>query len=108
KDLINDNNALYSCILVNKIWCEAAMPILWTDPFKTLCNIVFYDNEEDPVINSECYYNGYRPKYEESTVSFQRTESLLKAFLYWASEQQKDSLRNTISKFKNKSRPNFP
>nr|CAG8496430.1 10102_t:CDS:10 [Entrophospora candida] len=109
--LRSDNNALHSCILVNKIWCEAATPILWSDPFKTLCSVVFYNNGEKPAVESigECYNNnGYKPKYKEFSVSRQRTESLLKAFLYWATEQQKNSLKNTVSKFKKKSRPNFP
>ncbi|CAJ0760706.1 22963_t:CDS:2 [Entrophospora sp. SA101] len=109
--LRSDNNALHSCVLVNKIWCEAATPILWSDPFKTLCSVVFYNNGEKPAVESigESYNNnGYKPKYKEFSVSRQRTESLLKAFLYWATEQQKNSLKNTVSKFKKKSRPNFP
>ncbi|POG71939.1 hypothetical protein GLOIN_2v1601523, partial [Rhizophagus irregularis DAOM 181602=DAOM 197198] len=24
---------LYSCILVNRLWCRLAIPLLWEDPF---------------------------------------------------------------------------
>ncbi|CAB5212178.1 unnamed protein product [Rhizophagus irregularis] len=29
----NDYSTLYSCILVNKLWCRLAIPLLWEDPF---------------------------------------------------------------------------
>ncbi|GBC01041.1 hypothetical protein RclHR1_04040011 [Rhizophagus clarus] len=29
---LNDKKSLYSCVLVNRTWCEAAMPILWRNP----------------------------------------------------------------------------
>ncbi|GBC34066.1 uncharacterized protein OCT59_019056 [Rhizophagus irregularis] len=29
----NDYSTLYSCILVNKLWCRLAIPLLWKDPF---------------------------------------------------------------------------
>jgi len=29
----NDFSTLYSCILVNRLWCRTAIPILWEDPF---------------------------------------------------------------------------
>ncbi|PKK67654.1 hypothetical protein RhiirC2_852007 [Rhizophagus irregularis] len=28
-----DSSTLYSCILVNRLWCRLAIPILWEDPF---------------------------------------------------------------------------
>ncbi|UZO10640.1 uncharacterized protein OCT59_002220 [Rhizophagus irregularis] len=51
----NDLSTLYSCILVNKLWCRLAIPLLWEDPFSSthvqnfqfieiyLCNL----NEDD-------------------------------------------------------------
>ena len=32
KELQNDGKSLYSSLLVNRIWCEAALPVLWNDP----------------------------------------------------------------------------
>jgi hypothetical protein len=32
----SDNKTLYSCLLVNKSWCETVIPILWKDPWKNL------------------------------------------------------------------------
>jgi hypothetical protein len=34
KKLKNDSISLYSCLLINKIWCEVAIPILWKIPGK--------------------------------------------------------------------------
>ncbi|GBC04752.1 hypothetical protein RclHR1_05850001 [Rhizophagus clarus] len=34
----DDKKALYSCLLVNKIWCETTVPILWKNPWKCLIN----------------------------------------------------------------------
>ncbi|GBC04831.1 hypothetical protein RclHR1_00590017 [Rhizophagus clarus] len=34
--LQNDNNSLYSCLLVNKTWCETTIPILWKNPWRDL------------------------------------------------------------------------
>jgi hypothetical protein len=30
---LHDYKALYSCILVNRLWCRLAIPLLWEDPF---------------------------------------------------------------------------
>src|SRR6266498_1452051 len=32
KELNNDKKSLYSCLLVNRTWCEIAVPILWKNP----------------------------------------------------------------------------
>ncbi|GBB98584.1 hypothetical protein RclHR1_03270007 [Rhizophagus clarus] len=32
----DDNRTLYSCLTVNKTWCEIIIPILWKDPWKYL------------------------------------------------------------------------
>ncbi|GES99701.1 hypothetical protein GLOIN_2v1789107 [Rhizophagus clarus] len=34
KELENDNQTLFSCLLVNKIWCGTTVPILWKNPLK--------------------------------------------------------------------------
>ncbi|RIA85784.1 hypothetical protein C1645_879078 [Glomus cerebriforme] len=31
--LNNDFSTLYSCVLVNRLWCRLAIPLLWKDPF---------------------------------------------------------------------------
>ncbi|CAB4407617.1 unnamed protein product [Rhizophagus irregularis] len=46
KELQDDKNTLYSCLLVNKTWCEIIIPILWKNPWKKrnekiLFNIIF-------------------------------------------------------------------
>ncbi|CAG8662258.1 7548_t:CDS:1, partial [Paraglomus occultum] len=35
-DFADDLNTLHSCILVNKNWCAAALPVLWARPFTLL------------------------------------------------------------------------
>ncbi|RIA84510.1 hypothetical protein C1645_832138 [Glomus cerebriforme] len=36
EELKNDKNTLYSCLTVNKIWCEIIVLILWKNPWKYL------------------------------------------------------------------------
>src|ERR1044072_8230557 len=36
KELQYDKNTLHSCLLVNKLWCENIIPILWKNPWKHL------------------------------------------------------------------------
>ena len=36
KELQNDKNPLFSCLTVNKTWCETIIPILWRNPWKYL------------------------------------------------------------------------
>jgi hypothetical protein len=36
KELHNDKKTLYSCLSVNKTWCEIIIPILWNNPWKYL------------------------------------------------------------------------
>src|SRR5205809_5154054 len=33
-ELQNDRKSLYSCLLVNRTWCETTVPILWKNPLK--------------------------------------------------------------------------
>src|SRR4051812_15680082 len=44
----NDSNTLYSCMLVNRYWCQIIVPILWENPYilknishKKLYNTIF-------------------------------------------------------------------
>src|SRR5688572_16188446 len=32
EELQDDRKSLYSCLLVNRTWCETAVPILWKNP----------------------------------------------------------------------------
>src|SRR5688572_15337884 len=34
EELQNDAKSLFSCLLVNRLWCETAIPILWRDPWR--------------------------------------------------------------------------
>ncbi|GBC05209.1 hypothetical protein RclHR1_00610021 [Rhizophagus clarus] len=33
EELENDSKSLYSCLLVNRTWCELVVPILWRNPY---------------------------------------------------------------------------
>ena len=35
EELQNDRKALYSCLMVNRTWCETTVPILWENPHPT-------------------------------------------------------------------------
>src|ERR1043166_1805814 len=43
KELKNDRKSIYSCLLVDRTWCEATVPILWKNPLK-FCPTVFTMN----------------------------------------------------------------
>src|SRR6266516_1455151 len=34
EELQDDKETLYSCISINKTWCETIIPILWRNPWK--------------------------------------------------------------------------
>src|SRR4051812_39447140 len=34
EELQDDSSSLFSCLLVNRLWCETAVPILWRDPWR--------------------------------------------------------------------------
>jgi hypothetical protein len=38
EQLHDDKRTLFSCLLVNKVWCETIIPILWRNPWKSLKN----------------------------------------------------------------------
>ncbi|PKK65635.1 hypothetical protein RhiirC2_785864 [Rhizophagus irregularis] len=35
KNFQNDYSTLHSCVLVNRLWCRLAIPLLWENPFST-------------------------------------------------------------------------
>src|SRR3990170_7227262 len=39
EELQNDSKSLFSCLLVNKLWCETVIPILWRNPWYYKDNI---------------------------------------------------------------------
>ncbi|CAI2183202.1 3061_t:CDS:1 [Funneliformis geosporum] len=43
ENFINESTTLYQCILVNRSWCKAAIPLLWSNPFEYL-KIQKYDH----------------------------------------------------------------
>ena len=48
EELQDDSKSLFSCLMVNRLWCETVIPILWKNPWK-------YDNI-DYHHNSSLYY----------------------------------------------------
>src|ERR1044072_3244242 len=34
EELQNDSKSLFSCLLVNRLWCEHVIPILWKNPWR--------------------------------------------------------------------------
>ncbi|CAG8502091.1 8505_t:CDS:1 [Funneliformis caledonium] len=42
---LNSHHNLYQCILVNRAWCNAAIPLIWSDPWKHVYE--YYDEEEE-------------------------------------------------------------
>ncbi|RGB38707.1 hypothetical protein C1646_755414 [Rhizophagus diaphanus] len=57
KELQNDKKVLVSCLLVNKMFCETTIPILWENPWKVLTLL----KSEIPLIEIKFdYCNGFR------------------------------------------------
>ncbi|EXX51025.1 uncharacterized protein OCT59_027049 [Rhizophagus irregularis] len=38
----NDFSTLYSCILVNRLWCRLTIPLLWENPFSNPPNVKYF------------------------------------------------------------------
>src|SRR6266498_4677814 len=49
EELQDDSNSLFSCLLVNRLWCETVIPILWRNPW---C----YEDVIDYQSKSSLYY----------------------------------------------------
>jgi hypothetical protein len=63
---LHDHKTLYSCILVNRLWCRLAIPLLWDDPFSSphltrnyhFIEVYLYNlNEDDKIRLNECGIN---------------------------------------------------
>src|SRR5581483_8846899 len=35
---LQDSYSLFSCLMVNRLWCETAIPILWRNPWRYTIN----------------------------------------------------------------------
>src|SRR6266536_2400889 len=42
EELQDDTKSLFSCLMVNKLWCETVIPILWRNPW---CYDINYSNK---------------------------------------------------------------
>src|SRR6266496_5660564 len=42
EELQDDSKSLFSCLMVNKLWCETVIPILWRNPWRYTIN---YDSK---------------------------------------------------------------
>ncbi|CAG8681060.1 uncharacterized protein OCT59_012668 [Rhizophagus irregularis] len=42
EELKDDSKSLFSCLMVNKLWCETIIPILWRNPW---CHKINYNNK---------------------------------------------------------------
>src|SRR6266498_1877213 len=40
KELQDDSKSLFSCLMVNKLWCETMIPVLWENPWRY--NVSYY------------------------------------------------------------------
>jgi hypothetical protein len=38
EELQKDSKSLFSCLMINRLWCEIAVPILWRDPWRYSIN----------------------------------------------------------------------
>src|SRR6266536_4556983 len=47
EELKNDEKSLYSCLLVNRTWCEVTVPILWKNPGRTYCETIWKNSLTD-------------------------------------------------------------
>lgn len=59
-----EKKSLYSCLFVNRLWCEVAVPILWKNPWKFIVNsrlllnviILFLSKESQEFLKSQGIY----------------------------------------------------
>src|SRR5205809_1020740 len=38
EELQDDSKSLFSCLMVNKLWCETVIPVLWKNPWRYSIN----------------------------------------------------------------------
>ncbi|PKC62853.1 hypothetical protein RhiirA1_464550 [Rhizophagus irregularis] len=78
KELKDDKNSLYSCLLVNRLWCAITVPILWRNPnyhYYFLPSVLIYRTSD-----SFHYYSKLR--------------KLFNTILLHLSEESRDILKN--------------
>ncbi|EXX60475.1 uncharacterized protein OCT59_000512 [Rhizophagus irregularis] len=51
----NDFSTLHSCILVNRLWCRLAIPLLWENPFSIIPNKNYFSIEYHKIRFIETY-----------------------------------------------------
>src|ERR1700722_11199315 len=52
EELQEDSKSLFSCLMVNRLWCETVVPILWRNPWRYDIN---YSNKIYLFVISTCY-----------------------------------------------------
>ena len=61
KNFQNDYSTLHSCVLVNRLWCRLAIPLLWENPFSiptgnyNFIEIYLYNLNRINLIVTACY-----------------------------------------------------
>jgi hypothetical protein len=53
EELHEDSKSLFSCLMVNRLWCENAIPVLWRNPW--CYNGINYSNKSSLFIIIACY-----------------------------------------------------
>ena len=96
KNFQNDYSTLHSCILVNKFWCQIAIPLLWKDPFsmKNPKNFHFIEiylqkiNEKDKTQLNRCGINNKKIRPFEQvnvlliSIHFTILEHIFRVFIH--------------------------
>jgi hypothetical protein len=54
EELQDDSKSLFSCLMVNRLWCETVIPILWRDPW---CYDINYSNKNYLFIIIASYFS---------------------------------------------------
>src|SRR5580698_919093 len=56
-----DYKMLHSCILVNRLWCRLAIPLLWEDPFSITADDCYNRIPHHPA-STYCFTESYKLK----------------------------------------------
>ncbi|CAG8445366.1 846_t:CDS:1 [Cetraspora pellucida] len=59
-----DTSSLYSCILVNRLWCKLSIPLLWCSPFE----FTRYNNKSDLIIETyvSCFSDDEKKQFYDN------------------------------------------
>src|SRR3954449_7774258 len=80
EELEKENSTLYSCIFVNREWCQVGIPFLWKNPWKIF-------NETDWMNDN---------KYQDIEI---RYKTLFRSFLTLMTKEQKGFLKSNGIEF---------